>query len=251
MLQGAGGGGPIESAPRRPKATESTTTSSIAAGALSDAGRGDVVAVRRSRRRAPAFPARGRSRPPRPRRPVPADVSCPAYAGVTVRDRARQFQARLTVDLAGNPSPLSGIRLADVEVGGTRFRFVTTHLESESPEVARAPAAELLAGPSAATTEPVVLAGDLNSAADPPDPAYAVLTDGGFADTWRGAAGPGFTFGLSETLAARSELERRIDYGGPAAAPRRARAEQSRDHGDERPTGTRDRTVAVGPAGWS
>ena len=95
-----------------------------------------------------------------------------ADAGVTVRERGSgQFQAGLTVDLAGSPFAfVRGFVWADVEVAGTGFRFVTTHLESESPEVARAQAAELLAGPAVATTEPVVLAGDLNSAATRPTP---------------------------------------------------------------------------------
>ena len=138
-----------------------------------------------------------------------------ADAGVTVREQGSgQFQAGLTVDLAGSQFAfVRGFVWAGVEVAGARFRFVTTHLESESSEVARAQAAELLAGPAVATTEPVVLAGDLNSAADPPDPAYAVLTDGGFADTWRTTPGPGFSFGLSETLTDDlPSFERRIDY---------------------------------------
>ena len=100
-----------------------------------------------------------------------------------------------------------------VEVDGARFRFVTTHLESENPEVTQAQAVELLAGPAAATAEPVLIAADLNAEAEPPDPAYAVLTGGGFADTWRPGAGSGFTFGLTETLKdAEPSFERRIDY---------------------------------------
>ena len=93
-----------------------------------------------------------------------------------------------------------GYAWADVEAAGTRFRFVTTHLESENPEVTQAQAVELLAGPAAATAEPVVIAGDLNSDADPPDTAYAALTGVGFADTWRPDAGSGWTFGLTEAV---------------------------------------------------
>jgi endonuclease/exonuclease/phosphatase family metal-dependent hydrolase len=118
------------------------------------------------------------------------------------------------VDLAGRSfGYVRGFAWADVEVGGTRFRFVTTHLESEGSEAAQAQAVELLAGPAAASADPVVIAGDLNSLADPPDPAYAVLTDAGFADTWRPEAGPGLTFGLSETVRDdQPSFERRIDY---------------------------------------
>ncbi|HLL61437.1 MAG TPA: endonuclease/exonuclease/phosphatase family protein [Propionibacteriaceae bacterium] len=138
-----------------------------------------------------------------------------ADSGVAVSGRGRgQYAARLTVDLAGATfGYVRGFAWADVGAGGTRFRFVTTHLESESPEVAQAQATELLAGPAAATAEPVVLVGDLNSVADPPDPAYAVLTDGGFADTWRPDAGPGLTFGLTETVNDHQpSFEWRIDY---------------------------------------
>jgi len=136
-------------------------------------------------------------------------------SGVIVRERGGgHYQARLTADLAGASfGYVRGFAWADVEVGGTRFRFVTTHLESGSPQVAQAQAVELLAGPAAETAEPVVLAGDLNSAADPPDPAYAVLAGGGFADTWGPEAGPGFTFGLTETVQdGEPSFERRIDY---------------------------------------
>jgi endonuclease/exonuclease/phosphatase family metal-dependent hydrolase len=138
-----------------------------------------------------------------------------ADADVTVRERGSgQYQARLSIDLADRPfSYVRGFVWAAVEVDGTPFRFVTTHLESGSPEVTEAQAAELLAGPAVATAEPVVLVGDLNADADPPAPAYAVLTGGGFADTWRAEAGPGITFGLTETLVDDvPRFERRIDY---------------------------------------
>lgn len=135
-----------------------------------------------------------------------------ADAGMTVRERGSgQYSARLTVDLAGASFEyVRGFVWADVEAAGTRFRFVTTHLESESPEVAAAQAEELLAGPIAAAPEPVIVACDCNSDADPPDPAYGVLTGAGLRDTWTGE--PGFTFGLSETVDdVAPTFERRID----------------------------------------
>ena len=138
-----------------------------------------------------------------------------ADAGVTVRDRGSgQYQARLTVDLAGGRfTYVRGYVWAAVEIGGAQFRFVTTHLESEDPAVTQAQSVELLTGSAAATAEPVVIAGDLNSDADPPDAAYAVLTGVGFADTWRPDAGSGATFGLTETLQdVGPSFERRIDY---------------------------------------
>ena len=169
-----------------------------------------------------------------------------ADGGVTVRDRGSgQYSARLTVDLAGGQfGYVRGFAWADVEAGGTRFRFVTTHLESEDPAVTHAQAVELLTGPAAATAEPVVIAGDLNSDADPPDPAYAVLTGGGFGDTWRPEAGPGWTFGLTEAVDdAEPSFERRIDYVLVRGLPPR-QLEQSRAEvtGDEPP----DRDPATG-----
>ena len=160
-----------------------------------------------------------------------------ADSAVTIRGRGGgQYSARLTVDLAGASfGYVRGFAWADVEAGGTRFRFLTTHLESASPEVAQAQATELLAGPAAATADPVVLAGDLNSAADPPDPAYAVLTGGGFADTWPPQAGPGFTFGLTETLRdADPSFEQRIDYVlARGLAPQQLEQTQGEVTGDE------------------
>ncbi len=138
-----------------------------------------------------------------------------AGRGITVRGRGGGlYSAERRVGLAGVVFGYHrGFVWADVEVGDRRFRFVTTHLESGSPEVAQAQAVELLALPVSATAEPVVLVGDLNAEADPPDPAYAVLTGAGFADTWPREAGPGATFGLTETVRDEgSSFERRIDY---------------------------------------
>ena len=81
----------------------------------------------------------------------------------------------------------------DVAAGTAKFRFFATHLEStypgvplgESTQVAQAE--ELLAALNA-TEMPVVLAGDLNSNADP-GPEYTgsaqKIVSAGFADAWR------------------------------------------------------------------
>jgi endonuclease/exonuclease/phosphatase family metal-dependent hydrolase len=169
-----------------------------------------------------------------------------ADAGWTVRERGSgQYAARLTVDLAGGQfAYVRGFAWVDVDAGGTRFRFLTTHLESEDPEVTQAQVVELLAGPAAATAEPVVIAGDLNSGADPPDPAYAALTGGGFADTWRPEDGPGWTFGLTEGVDdAEPSFERRIDYVlARGLPPRQLEQSQVEVTGDEPP----DRDPATG-----
>ncbi len=85
-----------------------------------------------------------------------------------------------------------GFIAADVRVRGTRFRFVTTHLESVNPDPAStaaqvAQANELIAAMSS-SSEPVILAGDFNANADPgPDhtPTAGNLLAAGFLDVWR------------------------------------------------------------------
>jgi endonuclease/exonuclease/phosphatase family metal-dependent hydrolase len=86
-------------------------------------------------------------------------------------------------------TPARGWAFADVVYRGDRLRFVTTHLEVKAfAETQRTQARELLAGPADVPGR-VVLAGDLNSAADPattdtPTPTYADLLAGGFRDAW-------------------------------------------------------------------
>lgn len=94
---------------------------------------------------------------------------------------------------------------ADVERCGQTFRFVTAHLESFEEQLGLpfpifrfSQATELLQGP-AATTMPVVLAGDFNANAEnPADPTYQLLLSGGFSDVWEETSpnSPGFTWPL-------------------------------------------------------
>jgi len=83
---------------------------------------------------------------------------------------------------------LRGWASVDVSVFGTKFRFVTTHLEADSEEVREAQAREIVAGP-ANTTLPVILVGDANSNAngDRTTAAYNTFVTAGFADAWREA----------------------------------------------------------------
>lgn len=80
---------------------------------------------------------------------------------------------------------LRGWASVDAKVRGKSFRFVTTHLESESEEVREAQGLEILAGP-ADTDLPVVFAADANSNAngDSTTPAYAAFIGDGFVDAW-------------------------------------------------------------------
>jgi endonuclease/exonuclease/phosphatase family metal-dependent hydrolase len=96
---------------------------------------------------------------------------------------------------------------ADVTVNRRSFRFVTTHLEPFDPFVRANQAAELVdaEGPAAASEDPVVLVGDINSDPDDPPPhgtAFDTLGGAGLADTWVQANGsdPGFTHGFGELL---------------------------------------------------
>ncbi len=86
---------------------------------------------------------------------------------------------------------LYGWASVDVKFGGKKFRFVTTHLESDVEEVRAAQSAEMIAGPLH-TDLPVILVGDLNSNAngDATSLAYFNFVGAGFTDAW-GLANPG------------------------------------------------------------
>ena len=162
-------------------------------------------------------------------------------AGITVADRGSgQYQAKIDIQLGGIPySYVRGFAWADLDLGHTGLRFVTTHLESESAEVTLAQADELLAGAAADRPRLTVIACDCNAEPVPSDAAYTRLTgSGGFADTWLAqgsAAGPGFTFGLGEDLRDPvARFSRRIDLvlakGFP---PERLAANRGQVTGDE------------------
>lgn len=121
---------------------------------------------------------------------------------------------RIDVTLAGvDFSFIRGYAWADVAVGRARLKFVTTHLESLSADLALAQAGELLAV-VASSPMAAVIACDCNSdpnsgVVQPQDKAsasaaYRLLTErGGFADLWshqQTSAGPGVTAGLSELV---------------------------------------------------
>ena len=107
-----------------------------------------------------------------------------------------------------------GYQWVDVRAGSTRFRFVNTHLESFSSDVAYAQAAELVAdAPASGTTNVVVC--DCNS--DPlnhsvktaigdtrrhSEPYELITGPGGFTDEWLrwAPAEQGWTSGLSERV---------------------------------------------------
>ena len=106
----------------------------------------------------------------------------------------------------GQMSVPSGWMAVDVMANGSKFRFVNTHLQSAIPglqqaeQVQREQADELLAS-LLFTSTPVVLAGDLNSNAEPgPESTGTAQHIGraGFVDAWKFAhpADPGYTWPL-------------------------------------------------------
>jgi endonuclease/exonuclease/phosphatase family metal-dependent hydrolase len=101
------------------------------------------------------------------------------------------FQTNLTIS---NPvfsfTVVRGWTAVDATVKGHKVRVVNTHLERFSPQVQVAQGNEILAGP-ANTSLPVVLLGDLNSAAgeggvpgQSDTPTYDNTIAAGFADAW-------------------------------------------------------------------
>jgi endonuclease/exonuclease/phosphatase family metal-dependent hydrolase len=196
-----------------------------------------------------------------------SDVEAPAFAGnpftgtatqgrdvrLTIRDvillRASsdlrvldsgsgQYDARLVLTVAGlQTSFVRGYNWVDVAHGSGRpFRFVNTHLEAFSSDLALAQAIELLTGPAGDRGRTTIIACDcnsdpLNSTVKPTDPLgtphngpYNFITGpGGVADlwlTWR-PANQGWTSGLNETVdePAPPSFDHRIDmiFARPAA----------------------------------
>jgi endonuclease/exonuclease/phosphatase family metal-dependent hydrolase len=114
--------------------------------------------------------------------------------------QSSNFETNLAIPVSFQEEPLVVLRgwvAVDVKTRGLMFRFVNTHLEAFDPlpveGLRRAQVAELLAGPLD-TRLPVVLAGDINSAA-PDGPAYQLLLSAGLWDPWTvlRPGEPGFT----------------------------------------------------------
>jgi endonuclease/exonuclease/phosphatase family metal-dependent hydrolase len=145
------------------------------------------------------------------------------------------YQQRFQVELGDTIFPfVRGYAWADVALGSARIRFVNTHLESQSAQLARAQAEELLNGPAGDMSLPTVIACDCNSnpaslAARSSVPigsgaAYRLITDGhGYTDLWlqqQGRNGPGNTAWLSELVNDETaDFERRIDLVLARSAP--------------------------------
>lgn len=147
-----------------------------------------------------------------------------------------QYNARLVLSVAGLPATfVRGYNWVDVAHGSGRpFRFVNTHLEAFSSDLALAQATELLAGPAADRGRTTIIGCDcnsdpLNSSVKPHDhvphkaPYDFVTGPGGFTDlwlTWR-PANQGWTSGLNETVdePAPPSFDHRIDMIFARPAP--------------------------------
>jgi endonuclease/exonuclease/phosphatase family metal-dependent hydrolase len=137
-----------------------------------------------------------------------------AHAGVQVLGHGGgSFTHRISLDLGGVPlSIVRSYAWADVRAGTSRFRFVTTHLESQSSDLALAQAQELIAALASGPARTVLVcdcnSDPLNSTIRSGDhvphrAAYQLLTGaGGFVDAWLQQPHPrdGFTSGLSELV---------------------------------------------------
>lgn len=121
------------------------------------------------------------------------------------------------------PTPVGSVALprgwiaVDAKLRGKPYRIIDTHLEGLDPEVQGAQTQELVNGP-ALSPNAIVIAGDLNSDADNPDPtfgpAYQILLSAGFVDSWATVhpGDPGYTIPLFlEDPYAPSTPSRRID----------------------------------------
>lgn len=142
------------------------------------------------------------------------------------------YVTRIPVTLAGQTVAfIRGYNVVDIRAGRESVRFINTHLESESSDVAFAQVSELLAGPAApgngwntivacdCNTDPLnasVKPGQTRAHRDP----YLLLTGvGGFTDEWLrfAPAEAGFTSGLGELVNdapgdAAAEFDHRIDF---------------------------------------
>jgi endonuclease/exonuclease/phosphatase family metal-dependent hydrolase len=123
------------------------------------------------------------------------------------------YRARLDIPIASATySFIRGYNWADVRVGSRPVRFINTHLEAFSSDLAFAQAQELLAGPAAHSGTTIIAcdcnSDPLNDSVKPRDTlphkaAYELITGpGDFTDQWldRRPAWKGWTSGLSELV---------------------------------------------------
>jgi hypothetical protein len=126
------------------------------------------------------------------------------------------FAAFVPLPIGGQTVPLRrSWTSVDATVAGTSFRFINTHLEIQRFAPIQVAQAQQLIAMADAAPLPVILVGDLNSAADGSQTqTYALLRSAGFADVWeRGRPhDPGYTCCQAADLRnAESALDQRLD----------------------------------------
>ena len=182
-----------------------------------------------------------------------------SHSAVRVLDHGGgTYRDRISLDLGGLPlSIVRGYAWADVRSGSQRLRFVTTHLESQSSDLALAQASELLTVLRSAPARTILVC-DCNSDPlrgtirpndrVPHSAAYRLLTgSGGFEDAWlqRRRPADGFTSGLSEHVddPTADGFRHRIDLilsrstDGSRVQVRRAHTTGDQDRDRDRVTG--------------
>jgi endonuclease/exonuclease/phosphatase family metal-dependent hydrolase len=130
----------------------------------------------------------------------------------------QHFNLVLPFTVNGQTIPfLRGWISLHAKVRGKEYKFVTTHLETFSPDIQAEQTSELLTGPLN-TQLPLILAGDLNSDANQQSwangPAVTILEAAGFQDIWRKLRpiNPGLTWPLfAEDPPGPATLRQRID----------------------------------------
>jgi endonuclease/exonuclease/phosphatase family metal-dependent hydrolase len=148
-----------------------------------------------------------------------ARTDLPPGALTITNVQAHKFATNVTLPLGGPGGPAFTVynswASVDVTTHGDTFRFVTTHLDSNSPAVNVAEAKELMNGPGK-TALPLIISGDFNSPADGSGPASAsAFVHAGYTDAWKQTHphAAGFTWGQAEDLLnAHSHLTERLDY---------------------------------------
>lgn len=152
-----------------------------------------------------------------------ARADLPASVFSTTNGQGARFVQNLSLvgPVLGEIVVFRGWTAVDATIRGRTVRIVNTHLERLSPVVQIAQGQEILAGPGS-TSLPVVLLGDLNSAAgaggvpgESDTPTYANMLAAGFADAWSVKHGddPGFTCCHAEDLLnLEPTLTERIDF---------------------------------------
>jgi endonuclease/exonuclease/phosphatase family metal-dependent hydrolase len=132
----------------------------------------------------------------------------------------RNYSTNLQAPLGGDGGQLltvyRGWTAVDATVGAVTVRYVNTHLEppEHAPQVQAAQALELQTALQA-TDLPIILVGDLNSAADGSSTdTYARFIAAGYRDAWAAAgSGPGETCCHAvDLMNPASTLAKRIDY---------------------------------------